>query len=161
MVVVEENLAIQDSLHEKASERGGASDEIVWDPQVNFLSTTDSCDHALTLEAYDDDIAMINTGTLIDYSNDWKVDSGSSNHMTSDVKKFRSMRPYEGNQVVVTSDNSQHPVKHIGDAKIATRFGGDHVLHGVYHVPGMAKNLLLVCQTIGSGRNVLFGPDDV
>lgn len=76
---------------------------------MNFLSTTDSCEYA-TLEAYDEDMAMISTGTLIDYLNDWIIDSGCLNHMTGDVKKFRSTRPYEGNRVVVTSDNSQHPL---------------------------------------------------
>lgn len=35
------------------------------------------------------------------------------------------------------------------------------MLHGVYHVHGMAKSLLFVCQVTGLGRYVLFEPIDV
>jgi hypothetical protein len=97
----------------------------------------------------------------VNHKNDWIVDSGCSNHMTGDEDKFKSMRPYNGNRVVMTADNTQHPMKHIGDAKIALRYGDNGILHGVYHVPGMAKNLLSVPQITATGHYVLFGPEDV
>ena len=75
----------------------------------------------------------------VDYKNDWIVDSGCSNHMVGDEDKFKIMHPYNGNRVVVTADNTQHPVKHIVDAKIVVRYGDNSILHGVYHVPGMQR----------------------
>lgn len=86
------------------------------------------------------------------------MDSGCSNHMTTHMREFRSMRPYEGNLVVVTAYNPQHLVKHIGDLEIAAGFGDYHLLHGVHHVPSMEKNLLSVSNNWVSCY-VLFRPN--
>lgn len=66
----------------------GASDEDDWYPQLNFLSTIDSCDYVLTSKEYGDDVATVSTSTSIDYSNDCIVNFGCSNHMIGDVKTF-------------------------------------------------------------------------
>lgn len=40
------------------------------------------------LKEYGDDVAMVSTSTLIDYSNKWIVDFGCSNHMIGDMRAF-------------------------------------------------------------------------
>jgi hypothetical protein len=160
-----------------ACKRGGASDEEDWDPQVNYMSAVDMVEMptstttdvvkvlALTSVVQDfyNEANVVATGGVakVYYKNDWIVDSGYSNHMTGEEDKFKSIRLYNGNRVVVTADNTQHPVKHIGDAKIAVRYGDNGILHGVYHVPGMAKNLLSVPQITTTRHYVLFGPKDM
>ena len=99
---------------------------------------------------------------LIDYNNDWIIDSGYSNHMTGDKEKLQSMIEYKGGRVVVTANNSRLPIAHIGKTKIVPRFSLQEVsLQDVYHVPGMKKNLLSMAQLTTSGHHVVFGPHDV
>ena len=98
----------------------------------------------------------------IDYEKDWIVDSGCSNHMTGDEVKLQEMTEYKGGRVVVTANNSRLPISHIGKTTIVPRYGSNEIpLQGVYHVPGMKKNLLSVAQLASSGHFVLFGPQDV
>ena len=114
-----------------ACKRGGASDKEDWDPQANYMSAVDMVElptstttdvvkvlalTSIVQDFYDEANAVATGGVAkVDYKNDWIVDSRCSYHMTSDEDKFKSMRPYNGNRVVVTADNTQHPMKHIGD----------------------------------------------
>ena len=64
--------------------------------------------------------------------------------------------------MVVTANNSRLPISHIGKTTIVPRYGPNEIpLQGVYHVPGMKKNLLSMAQLASSGHYVLFGPQDV
>nr|CAD1822543.1 unnamed protein product [Ananas comosus var. bracteatus] len=67
----------------------------------------------------------------VNYSTDWIIDSGCSNHMTG--------------KTIITPKFSLHQAQ----------------LQNVYHVPGMKKNLLSVSQLTASGNYVVFGPQDV
>nr|CAD1818376.1 unnamed protein product [Ananas comosus var. bracteatus] len=98
----------------------------------------------------------------VNYSTDWIIDSGYSNHMTGDRDKLLSTTEYKGGRVVVTANNSKLPITHIGKTIITPRFSPHQVqLQNVYHVPGMKKNLLSVSQLTASGNYVVFGPQDV
>lgn len=67
------------------------------------------------------------------------------------------MVEYKGGKVVITTNNAQLPITHIGDATCVPRFSKNEAqLQHVFHVPGMKKNLLSVSQLTLSG-----GPDDV
>ncbi|KAK4339173.1 hypothetical protein RND71_040635 [Anisodus tanguticus] len=106
-------------------------------------------------------LAVTVPGT-IDYNNDWRVDSGCSNHMTGDKEKLQNMTEYKFGRVVVTAKNSRLPIAHVEKTTIRPRFSPKEVsLQDVYHVPGMKKNLLLVAQLTISGHHVVFGPQDV
>lgn len=98
----------------------------------------------------------------INYKDDWIVDSGCSNHMTGDKKKLMGTSEYQGEQVVVTANNSRLPITHIGSTIIVPHYSQRPVqLQNVYHVEGMSKNLLSVSQMTSTGNFVLFGPNDV
>ena len=106
-------------------------------------------------------MALSRSGT-IDYKNDWIIDSGCSNHMTGDIKKLEDLEKYKGRQVIVTANNSKLPINYIGKTKISPRFNSQPIkLDGVYHVPGMKKNLLSVSQLTAQGNYVVFGPQEV
>ena len=106
-------------------------------------------------------VAMAKPGA-INYEQDWIVDSGCSHHMTGDMNKLYDMAKYNGNQVVVTANNSRLPITHVGESVIVPRYNPQKIqLQNVYHVPGMKKNLLSVSQLTATGNYVVFGPDDV
>lgn len=64
--------------------------------------------------------------------------------------------------MVVTANNSRLPICHIGKTMVVPQFSSKQVqLQGVYHVPGMKKNLLSVSQLTAPGSYVVFGPNDV
>lgn len=94
--------------------------------------------------------------------NDWIVDSGCSNHMTGDMSKLMNITKYNGDRVILTIDNTQLPIAHVGETNLPHKYGHEEFqLRSVYHVPGMKKNLLLVPQLTSVGNYVLFGPEDV
>nr|CAD1829789.1 unnamed protein product [Ananas comosus var. bracteatus] len=98
----------------------------------------------------------------VNYSTDWIIDSGCSNHMTSDKDKLLNTTEYKGGRVVATANNSKLRITHIGKTIITPRFSSHQVqLQNVYHVPGMKKNLLSVSQLTASDNYVVFGPQDV
>lgn len=82
--------------------------------------------------------------------------------MTGEKKRLQDPVKYEGSRVVVIADNSKLPIAHIGDVVFSPEdIKKELMLPGVYHVPGMKKNLLFVTQLASAGHYVVFGPNDV
>ena len=82
------------------------------------------------------------TEPILNYKEDWIIDSGCSNHMTNDDMKLEDMTDYKGRRVVLMADNSRLSISHVGKAVIP-RYGPRQLqLEKVYHVPGLKKNIL-------------------
>ena len=96
----------------------------------------------------------------IDYEKEWIVYSGCSHHATRDANLLSDVRPHEGKQVLMTADNSLHPVMKEGNFNCSNDTKRVS-LNNVYHVPGLKKNLASVSQITGNGKYVLFGPNNV
>ncbi|PKI48209.1 hypothetical protein CRG98_031396 [Punica granatum] len=72
----------------------------------------------------------------VDYNEDWIIDYGCSNHMTSDERKLRSTSTYRGNNVIVLADNTKLPIANIGKAEISPKLNSMKLqLRNAYHVP--------------------------
>lgn len=108
-------------------------------------------------DALEGDSPNVQVLASINYQNDWIVDSGCSHHLTGDKAKFHEFVHYEGNDAIVTADNTVHPVVNEGVVKVEDGV----TLKSVYHVPGMTKNLISVSQVADAGNYILFGPHDV
>ncbi|KAF2320748.1 hypothetical protein GH714_030492 [Hevea brasiliensis] len=110
-----------------------------------------------------EEIALTITGEgRINYKEDWIMDSGSSNHMTSDKEKLLGMSEYNRRQMVVITNNSRLSITQVGKTVIVPRYSPWLVqLQNVYHVEGMNKNLLSACQLTSSGNYVVFRPNNV
>ncbi|KAK8525313.1 hypothetical protein V6N12_014008 [Hibiscus sabdariffa] len=102
------------------------------------------------------DEASIDAYAFINYDEEWIVDSGCSHHATGNDTLLSDVRPHHMKKVIVTADNSLHPVTKEGDLNDRSI-----LLKDVYHVPGLKKNLASASQITDSGRYVLFGPNDV
>ncbi|KAJ4951697.1 hypothetical protein NE237_028529 [Protea cynaroides] len=96
------------------------------------------------------------------YSKEWIIDSGCSNHMTGDERKFVSKDDYKRKRIVVTANNAKLPIAHVGSVTCTPTSSNEGlVLQDVFHVLDMKKNLISVSQLTKSGGYVVFGPDDV
>lgn len=88
------------------------------------------------------------------------MDSGCGHHLTGDDSKFTSLQKHEGNEAILTADNTVYPVEKEGT--IIINNGGDPItMKSVYHVPGMRKNLFSVANAVDAGHYVLFEPNGV
>ncbi|KAJ4980253.1 hypothetical protein NE237_031090 [Protea cynaroides] len=106
------------------------------------------------------DAALVTKDTA--YSKEWIIDSGCSNHMTGDERKFVSKNDYKGKRIVVTANNAKLPIAHVRSVSCTPTSSDEGlVLRDVFHVPDMKKNLISVSQLPKSGGYVVFGPDDV
>ncbi|KAK3014348.1 hypothetical protein RJ639_008941 [Escallonia herrerae] len=99
----------------------------------------------------------------VDYKKEWILDSGCSHHVTGNSELVSNIHKHNGDRVIITADNSIHPVVNEGTANINAHgsMNSGVVLKDVYHVPGLKKNLVSVSQITDSGKYVLFGPKDV
>ena len=77
--------------------------------------------------------------TSLDYNEEWIVDSGCSHHATGNETLLSDIRPHFQKKVIMTADNSMHPVTKEGDLN-----DGSVLLKDVYHVPGLEKKTLLL-----------------
>ena len=85
----------------------------------------------------------------------WYVDSRASNHMMNHVEWFSSLEKPEQLGVVETSNNTLHPIKHVGDL-LLSHVGQKGLMRNVLHVPTIAKNLVSVRQIVDQGMQVRF-----
>jgi hypothetical protein len=97
----------------------------------------------------------------INYKNDWVVDSSCGHHLIGDESKFSSFQDCQGNDVIVTTNNSIHPVEKKGVVTINGDGNDKITLKSVFEVPGMKNNLFSVVNVVDAGNYVLFGPKDV
>ncbi|KAG6384138.1 hypothetical protein SASPL_156061 [Salvia splendens] len=92
--------------------------------------------------------ADMRANVSIDYNYEWIIDSGYSHHATGNDSLLSCVRPHNQKKVIVTANNSLHPV--VNEGKFCVE--KDISLDDVYHVPGLKKNLASVSQIADSGR---------
>ena len=85
----------------------------------------------------------------------WYVDSGASNHMTNHKEWFSTLEKSKQTGVVETSDDTPHPIEHIGDVPLS-HVGQKGIMRNVLHVPTITKNLVSVGQIVNQGMQVRF-----
>ncbi|KAK3042181.1 hypothetical protein RJ639_001301 [Escallonia herrerae] len=133
------------------------SDKLKWE-QCFSIETAQK--QGKELGASDQIEAFVN---YVDYKKEWILDSGCSHHVTGNSELVSNIHKHNGDRVIITADNSIHPVVNEGTANINAHgsMNSGVVLKDVYHVPGLKKNLVSVSQITDSGKYVLFGPKDV
>ena len=64
--------------------------------------------------------------------------------------------------MVVTTNNSKLPITHVGETKIVPCYSPYPILlHNVYHILRMKKNLLSMSQLTALRNYIVFRPNDV
>ena len=85
----------------------------------------------------------------------WLVDSGYSNHMTSQRSLFRELDETQ-KQSVKLGYNKEPKVKGQETIAIKTQQGEVKLLHNVQFVPNLAHNLIGVGQLLTNGYSINF-----
>ncbi|XP_074282575.1 uncharacterized protein LOC141607116 [Silene latifolia] len=109
------------------------NNEVEWDVQALYsVEQEGSSKKSIVHES----MALVaESDNLINYKDNWIIDSGCSNHTTEDKEKFLSMSEYKRGRVVVTANNSELPITDIGKAMVIPRYSNKQVhLDNVYHV---------------------------
>ena len=75
----------------------------------------------------------------------WLIDSGASFHMTSQRDWFSKYEEFDGGKVYLGHNSHLNIVGH-GRVKIRFHDGRVKGIDGVLHIPGLARNLLLVSK---------------
>jgi hypothetical protein len=83
------------------------------------------------------------TTTSYGIDTNWYVDSGATDHITSDLDKLSVIDRYMGNDQVHTANDSGMKIKHIGSSTLHTS-SRDLVLKDILHVPDANKNLVSI-----------------
>ncbi|KAL1194500.1 Retrovirus-related Pol polyprotein from transposon RE2 [Cardamine amara subsp. amara] len=88
----------------------------------------------------------------------WLLDTGTSNHVTTDLNNLALYSPYQGNKTVVIGDGSGHPITHTGSTSLSLSSHSIKLNHVLY-VPNIDKNLMSVCQTCAYNNvSITFDP---
>lgn len=94
---------------------------------------------------------IVQTTLHTERKNLWVVESGFSNHMTGDKKKFIKLEDWNGGSMRF-GDNSSIKIKERGTLHI----DGKLKAHDVYYVEGLKHNLLSVSQMCDKGYKFTF-----
>ncbi|KAL2900931.1 Retrovirus-related Pol polyprotein from transposon RE1, partial [Bienertia sinuspersici] len=87
---------------------------------------------------------------------DWRIDSGSSNHMISCADKMQNMSPVKGKPPITLPNWKTANISHVGDVSMNSKLK----LKNVLLVPKFRHNLLSVNQLIQDGKcQIIFHAD--
>ena len=73
----------------------------------------------------------------------WLVDSGTSDHLTTNLNNLTILSQYKGPNQVTVGNGQTLPINHIGNTTLHTKYH-NFMLRNVLHVPRIAMNLLSV-----------------
>ena len=93
----------------------------------------------------------------------WYMDSGATEHLTSEMGKLHTREPYHGSDKIHTANGAGMHISHIGQASLLTRHANRSLqLRNVLRVPSVTRNLLSVPK-LTRDNNVLceFHPFDL
>ena len=86
----------------------------------------------------------------------WYVDLGASNHLTYHQKQINEMKEPSKPGYVDTSDDTMHPIEHVGNVPLSMHDGKKKNIADVLHVSTITKNLVLVGQMVEQGLQAQF-----
>ena len=86
----------------------------------------------------------------------WLVDNGSSKHMTCYKDSLSCLVQKESSHKVMLGDDSQYPIKGIGEASYKLYFGKPVKMKDVIYVPGLKKNIIFIYPLDKKGFKVDF-----
>jgi hypothetical protein len=90
----------------------------------------------------------------------WMLDSGASSHMTPYFHLFSSYKQlHDGNLMILTANGSSTPAVAKGNVIVNLETGKVRI-RNVFHVPGLAVNLLSIPQLAATGVTITFTATD-
>jgi histone deacetylase 1/2 len=92
----------------------------------------------------------------------WYMDSGATDHLTSQMTKLHAQETYQGSDKVHTANGAGMHISHIGQASVPTHTSKQLRLTDILHVPSVTRDLLSV-HKLTRDNNVFceFHPFDI
>jgi hypothetical protein len=81
--------------------------------------------------------------TRYNVDTEWYTDTGTTDHITSELDKLTTHEKYGGGDQVHTVGDSGMPIRHIGQSTISSH-GRNLILKDILHVPTASKSLVFV-----------------
>jgi hypothetical protein len=92
----------------------------------------------------------------------WYVDSGATDHLTSQMNKLNAWETYQGTDKVHIANGAGMHMSHIGQASIPTHTSTQLPLANILHVPSLTHDLLSVHKlTLDNNIFCEFHPFDL
>jgi histone deacetylase 1/2 len=92
----------------------------------------------------------------------WYVDSGATDHLTSQMNKLNARDTYQGTDKVHTANGAGMHISHIGQAFVPTHTSKQLRLSNILHVPSVTRDLLSVHKlTLDNNVFCEFHPFDL
>jgi hypothetical protein len=92
----------------------------------------------------------------------WYVDSGATDHLTSQMNKLNARESYQGTDKVHTANGAGMHISHIGQASVPTYTSAQLRLANILHVPSLTRDLLFVHKlTLDNNVFCEFHPFDI
>ena len=96
------------------------------------------------------------TGSISPGNDTWLIDSDVSKHMTSFKDSLSCLEQNESPHKVMLRDDSQYPIKGLGEASYKLDYGKPMKMKDFIYVPGLKKNLLSISTLDKKGFRVAF-----
>ncbi|MCI25450.1 retrovirus-related pol polyprotein from transposon TNT 1-94, partial [Trifolium medium] len=93
-------------------------------------------------------------------SEEWYIDSGCSNHMTSHREWLTSFDASKKTSIKL-ADNSKLAVEGTGNIVVRSKNGGKVIIEVVFYVPAMNCNLMSIGQFVEKGFSVTIEGDSL
>ncbi|KAK2386041.1 putative mitochondrial protein [Trifolium repens] len=122
---------------------------------ANECRLKDQQDANLTEDSNDANAVLMMATTCDDnaQNEDWYLDSGCSNHMTSHREWLTSFDASQKSSIKL-ADGRKLPAEGIGNMVIKSKKGGKVIISEVFYVPDMSCNLLSLGQLVEKGFSV-------
>ena len=96
------------------------------------------------------------TGLVSPGNDTWLIDSGASKHITGFKESLSCLEQKESPHKVMLGDDSQYPIKGLGEASYKLDSRNPIKMNDVLCVPGLKKNLLSISALDKKGFRVAF-----
>ncbi|CAL9101556.1 unnamed protein product [Musa acuminata var. zebrina] len=107
-------------------------------------------------------VETIKVITSINFKNNWIIDSGCGYYLINNGIKFTHLRQYEGNDKIITVDNTTvHYVEKESTIIILDKDNDLITLKSVYHISSMKKNIFYIANIVDAKSYILFCPNEV
>ncbi|MCO5559998.1 hypothetical protein L7F22_013603 [Adiantum nelumboides] len=90
---------------------------------------------------------------------EWLLDTGPTHHMTPRRHWLTSYKPFSASVPIYLGDNHRLNAKGIGHMPVVLPSGTQVLIHGIYYIPGLSRNLLFVTAATSTGSSIEFFHD--
>ncbi|MCO5586427.1 hypothetical protein L7F22_040367 [Adiantum nelumboides] len=89
-------------------------------------------------------------------TSEWLLDTGATHHMTPDRHWLSKYTPLSQHVKVYLGDNHSLIAVGLGNMKVVLPSGTSIIIHYIYHIPGLNRNILSITAATSTGSSIEF-----